>query len=424
MQQEQYEIKRRYIMATIKPFIGIRPSKEKAASIAALPYDVYSREEARKVVENDNLSFLRIDRPETQFPEDADMYSPEVYQKAHDMLWDMVERGDFVTEEKEVYYIYELTMNGRVQDGLVACASIDDYQNGIIMKHENTREEKEQDRIRHVDTCSAQTGPIFLAYRAKEVIRDIIAAKKTEEPLYDFTSSDGIRHRVFCIDDVEVIATIKAEFEQTNQIYIADGHHRAASAVKVGLKRREVNPNYDGTEEFNYFLSILFADEQLMIMDYNRVVKDLNGNTPEQFLEKMKGIVDIVKEDTKEIHPSQKGEFSMYLGGVWYLCKIREEDLDKDPVEGLDVSILQKKVLTPLLGIGDPRIDKRIDFVGGIRGLKELERRVSEDCEVAFAMYATSIQELFDVADAGMLMPPKSTWFEPKLRSGLFIHKI
>ena len=411
-------------MATIKPFIGIRPSKEKAAGIAALPYDVYSREEARKVVENDNLSFLRIDRPETQFPEGVDMYSLEVYQKAHDMLWDMVERGDFVSEEQEVYYIYELTMNGRVQDGLVACASIDDYQNGIIMKHENTREEKEQDRIRHVDTCSAQTGPIFLAYRAKEVIRDIIAAKKKEEPLYDFTSSDGIRHRVFCIDDVEVIATIKAEFEQTNQIYIADGHHRAASAVKVGLKRREANPNYDGTEEFNYFLSILFADEQLMIMDYNRVVKDLNGNTPEQFLEKMKGIVDVVKEDKKEIHPSQKGEFSMYLGGVWYLCKIHEEDLDKDPVEGLDVSILQKKVLTPLLGIGDPRIDKRIDFVGGIRGLKELERRVSEDCEVAFAMYATSIQELFDVADAGMLMPPKSTWFEPKLRSGLFIHKI
>lgn len=424
MQQERYEIKRRYIMATIKPFIGIRPSKEKAAGIAALPYDVYSREEARKVVENDNLSFLRIDRPETQFPEGVDMYSSEVYQKAHDMLWDMVDRGDFVSEEQEVYYIYELTMNGRVQDGLVACASIDDYQNGIIMKHENTREEKEQDRIRHVDTCSAQTGPIFLAYRAKEVIRDIIATKKTEEPLYDFTSNDGIRHRVFCIDDVEVIATIKAEFEQTNQIYIADGHHRAASAVKVGLKRREANPNYDGTEEFNYFLSILFADEQLMIMDYNRVVKDLNGNTPEQFLEKMKGIVDIVKEDKKEIHPSQKGEFSMYLDGVWYLCKIREEDLDSDPVEGLDVSILQKKVLTPLLGIGDPRIDKRIDFVGGIRGLKELERRVSEDCEVAFAMYATSIQELFDVADAGMLMPPKSTWFEPKLRSGLFIHKI
>ena len=411
-------------MATIKPFVGIRPSKDKAAYIAALPYDVYSREEARKVVENDSLSFLRIDRPETQFPEDVDMYSPVVYQKAHEMLWDMVEKGDFITEDKEVYYIYELTMNGRVQDGLVACASIDDYQNGIIMKHENTREEKEQDRIRHVDTCGAQTGPIFLAYRAKEVIREIIATKKKDEPLYDFTSNDGIRHRVFCIDDESVIAIIKKEFEHTNQIYIADGHHRAASAVKVGMKRRQENPNYDGTEEFNYFLSILFADEQLMIMDYNRVVKDLNGNTVKEFLGKMKETVDVVKEDKAEIRPTKKGEFSMYLDGTWYLCKIREADLDSDPVEGLDVSILQKKVLTPLLGIGDPRIDKRIDFVGGIRGLKELEKRVAEDCEVAFAMYPTSIQELFDVADAGMLMPPKSTWFEPKLRSGLFIHKI
>ena len=411
-------------MATIKPFVGIRPSKDKAAYIAALPYDVYSREEARKVVENDSLSFLRIDRPETQFPEDVDMYSPVVYQKAHEMLWDMVEKGDFITEDKEVYYIYELTMNGRVQDGLVACASIDDYQNGIIMKHENTREEKEQDRIRHVDTCGAQTGPIFLAYRAKEVIRKIIAEKKKDEALYDFTSDDGIRHRVFCIDDESVIATIKQEFENTNQIYIADGHHRAASAVKVGMKRRQENPNYDGTEEFNYFLSILFADEQLMIMDYNRVVKDLNGNTTEEFLEKIKETVDVVKEDKAEIRPTKKGEFSMYLDGTWYLCKIREADLDSDPVEGLDVSILQKKVLTPLLGIGDPRIDKRIDFVGGIRGLKELEKRVAEDCKVAFAMYPTSIQELFDVADAGMLMPPKSTWFEPKLRSGLFIHKI
>ncbi len=411
-------------MATIKPFIGIRPDKEKAADIAALPYDVYSREEARKAVENDSLSFLRIDRPETQFPEGVDMYSPEVYQKAHDMLWEMVDRGDFLYEEKEVYYIYELTMNGRVQDGLVACASIDDYQNGIIMKHENTREEKEQDRIRHVDTCGAQTGPIFLAYRAKEEIRELIANKKQEAALYDFTSDDGIRHRVFCIDGSDEIATIKRAFEETNQIYIADGHHRAASAVKVGLKRRNENPNYDGTEEFNYFLSILFADEQLMIMDYNRVVKDLNGNTPEQFLEKMKEIVNVVKEDKEAIRPTQKGEFSMYLDGVWYLCNIREEDLDSDPVEGLDVSILQKKVLSPLLGIGDPRIDNRIDFVGGIRGLEELEKRVSEDCKVAFAMYPTSIQELFDVADAGKLMPPKSTWFEPKLRSGLFIHKI
>lgn len=411
-------------MAIIKPFIGIRPSKEKASRIAALPYDVYNREEARVEVEKEPLSFLRIDRAETQFPKDMDMYDDKVYQKAHDILWEMVENGDFVTEEKECYYIYELTMNGRVQDGLVACASIDDYQNGVIMKHENTREEKEQDRIRHVDTCGAQTGPIFLAYRARTVIRDIIAKKKEEEPLYDFTSEDGIRHRVFCIDAQEQIDMIQSEFTQTEQIYIADGHHRAASAVKVGLKRRAANPGYTGEEEFNYFLSVLFADEQLMIMDYNRVVKDLNGNTKEQFLEKLQNIVDVRKVEREENRPAKKGQFTMFLDGNWYACQIRREDLSEDPVEGLDVSLLQKLVLTPILGIGDPRLDKRIDFVGGIRGLEELEKRVAEDCKVAFAMYPTSIQELFDVADAGMLMPPKSTWFEPKLRSGLFIHKI
>jgi len=411
-------------MANIKPFIAIRPSKEKASRIAALPYDVYNREEAKREVEKEPLSFLKIDRPETQFPDGMDMYAPEVYQKAHDILWEMVENGDFITEEKACYYIYELTMNGRVQDGLVACASIDDYLQETIKKHEKTREEKEQDRIRHVDVCSAQTGPIFLAYRSRNVINEIIAAKKQEEALYDFTSSDGIRHRVFCIDAPEQIAVIYKEFEQTESTYIADGHHRAASAVKVGLKRRAENPNYDGTEEFNYFLSVLFADEQLMIMDYNRVVKDLNGNTAEEFLSKLQGIVDVERIDGDEYHPGKKGEFTMFLDGKWYRCNIRLEDRSVDPVEGLDVSLLQKLVLTPILAIGDPRLDKRIDFVGGIRGLKELEKRVSEDCEVAFAMYPTSIQELFDVADADMLMPPKSTWFEPKLRSGLFIHKI
>ena len=411
-------------MATIKPFIGIRPSKDKASRIAALPYDVYNREEARVEVEKEPLSFLRIDRPETQFAPDMDMYDAKVYQKAHDILWDMVKHGDFVTEEKPCYYIYELTMNGRVQDGLVACASIDDYINEVIKKHEKTREEKEQDRIRHVDVCDAQTGPIFLAYRARAVIREIIEVKKQEAPLYDFTSEDGIRHRVFCIDCEEQIQTIQKEFEQTEHIYIADGHHRAASAVKVGLKRREANPQYDGTEEFNYFLSVLFADEQLMIMDYNRVVKDLNGYTPDEFVEKLQQVVDVECVGTEIVRPSKKGEFSMFLDGHWYRCNVRPSDMCSHPVEGLDVSLLQKIVLTPLLGIGDPRLDNRIDFVGGIRGLEELERRVATDCKVAFAMYPTSIQELFDVADADMLMPPKSTWFEPKLRSGLFIHKI
>ncbi len=411
-------------MAIVKPFMGIRPNQEKASKIAALPYDVYNRAEAKIEVEKEPMSFLRIDRPETQFSDDMDMYAPEVYQKAHDILWDMVDNGDFIRDNQDCYYIYELTMNGRVQDGLVACASIDDYVNGIIMKHENTREEKEQDRIRHVDICNAQSGPIYLAYRARTAIKQVIEAKKQEEALYDFTSGDGIRHRVFCIDDATQIQVIREEFAKVEQIYIADGHHRAASAVKVGLKRRVENPNYDGTEEFNYFLSVLFADEQLMIMDYNRVVKDLNGYTADEFVKKVGEIFDVEAIDKEDKHPGEKGEISMFLDGKWYACKIRKEDQSEHPVEGLDVSILQTKLLTPILGIEDPRTDKRIDFVGGIRGLAELEKRVSEDCKVAFAMYPTSIQELFHVADAGMLMPPKSTWFEPKLRSGLFIHEI
>ncbi len=411
-------------MATIRPFIAIRPSEDKASRIAALPYDVYNREEARQEVEREPLSFLRIDRAETQFPVDYDMYDDKVYQKAHDLLWEMVENGDFVTEESACYYIYELTMNGRVQDGLVACASIDDYQNEVIKKHENTREEKEKDRIRHVDACNAQSGPIYLAYRARQVIREIIAQKKTEAPMYDFTSGDGIRHRVFRIDCPEQIAMIQKEFAQVNEIYIADGHHRAASAVKVGMKRREENPEFDGAEEFNYFLSVLFADEQLMIMDYNRVVKDLNGYTAEEFLQTVSKVFDVTVDDCADHYPSAKGEFTMYLDGKWYRCVVREDDRSAHPVEGLDVSILQNKLLAPILGIEDPKVDARIDFVGGIRGLGELERRVAKDAKVAFAMYPTSIGELFAVADASMLMPPKSTWFEPKLRSGLFIHEI
>ena len=411
-------------MAVLKPFHAIRPAKEKASKIAALPYDVFNRKEAKEKVKGDDLTFLRIDRPETQFEDDYDMYDATVYQKAHDMMWEMVANGDFIIEEKACFYLYELTMNGRVQDGIVACASVDDYINGIIKKHENTREEKEQDRIRHVDVCGAQSGPIYLAYRSREALRSLIAEKKQEDAVYDFISEDGIRHRVFVIDKEEQIATIIEEFSKTNDIYIADGHHRAASAVKVGLKRRSENSNYDGTEEFNYFLSVLFADEQLMIMDYNRVVKDLNGYSEEEFLQKMEEICDVTVDTSANHAPTKKGEFTMFLAGNWYRCGIKEKDLSKDPVEGLDVSILQNVVLTPVLGIEDPRVDKRIDFVGGIRGLGELEKRVAEDCKVAFAMYPTSIHELFEVADAGLLMPPKSTWFEPKLRSGLFIHKI
>ncbi len=411
-------------MAIIKPFAAIRPEAGKADKIAALPYDVYNREEAKEVVKKNPLSFLKIDRAETQFDDSVDTYDERVYTKAHDMLWEMVEDGSFVRDEQPCYYIYELTMNGRTQTGITACASIDDYAQGIIKKHENTRADKEADRIHHVDSCNAQTGPIFLAYRSNREINDVVEQVKKETPLYDFVAEDGIRHRVWVIHKAEDIQTIEAAFASIGEIYIADGHHRAASAVRVGFLRREAHPNYSGDEEFNYFLSVLFPDDQLMIMDYNRVVKDLNGMNTETFLEKIQSLFEVSEGSESQIRPEKKGEFSMYLEDKWYLCKIKAANQSEDPVGGLDVSLLQELLLAPVLGIGDPKTDKRIDFVGGIRGLQELERRVHTDCAVAFAMYPTSIGELFDVADAGLLMPPKSTWFEPKLRSGLFIHEI
>lgn len=413
-------------MANIRPFRAIRPTEDKAAVIAALPYDVYNRQEAKAVVSDNPDSFLNIDRAETQFDDSVDTYAECVYQKAHDLLWEKIDRGDFIREDAPCYYIYELTMDGRVQTGIVACASIDDYENQVIKKHENTRADKEADRIHHVDSCNAQTGPIFLAYRANAVIREIVAKTKQTEAVYDFTSEDGICHRVWVIADTADIEAIRSAFDGIGEIYIADGHHRAASAVKVGLKRREAHPEYDGSEEFNYFLSVLFPDEELMIMDYNRVVKDLNGLTEDEFLKKVQELFDVEPVGTAERKPQKKGDFSMYLDGQWYMCTVREADRSSDPVRGLDVSLLQELLLTPVLGIGDPKTDKRIDFVGGIRGLDELERRCGADGDsvVAFAMYATDIRELFAVADAGLLMPPKSTWFEPKLRSGLFIHEI
>jgi uncharacterized protein (DUF1015 family) len=411
-------------MATVKPFVCVRPADGMAEKIAALPYDVYNRSEAKEVVKKNPQSFLAIDRAETQFGDEVDTYDPRVYDKAAEMLKEWTAKGAFIRDEQECYYLYTLTMNGRAQSGIVGCASIDEYLNGVIKKHENTRADKELDRIRHVDVTSAQTGPIFLAYRNNDAAKQAInnAVKKQEgQPLYDFTAEDGIRHTVYRISDPADVAAIRSTFEAMNALYIADGHHRAASAVKVGCKRREEHPGYDGTEEFNYFLSVLFPDDELMIMDYNRVVKDLNGLSTEQFLSKMKELFDVQPMEGK---PTKKGEFSMYLEGKWYRCNMRLEDIPDDPVEGLDVSVLQNKLLAPVLGIGDPKTDSRIDFVGGIRGMKELERRCATDCKVAFAMYPTSIAELFAVADAGLLMPPKSTWFEPKLRSGLFIHEI
>lgn len=409
-------------MAKIIPFKAIRPKKGLESKIAALPYDVYSREEAKEEIKREPLSFLRIDRAETQFDDNVNTYADCVYEKASEILWDMVREEQFITEKAPYYYIYELTMKGRSQTGIAACASVDDYMNETIKKHENTREDKELDRICHVDVCNAQTGPIFLAYRSNETINQIVDKAKKREMLYDFVADDGVRHRVWVIDEKEDMEAIEKAFASMNSIYIADGHHRCASAVKVSLKRRKANPDFTGEEEFNYFLSVLFPDDQLMIMDYNRVVKDLNGYSEAEFLEKVKE--NFMIEPMEKAAPSRKGVFSMYLGNTWYRLTEKEELQSDDAVDGLDVSVLQNYLLQPILGIDDPKTDKRIDFVGGIRGLTELEKRVATDCKVAFALYPTSIEELFRVADEGRLMPPKSTWFEPKLRSGLFIHRI
>lgn len=410
-------------MALIKPFECVRPNEKDAARVAALPYDVYNRQEAVCEVKREPLSFLKIDRAETQFDDSTDTYAPEVYAKAKELFEEALDDKTFITDTDKTYYIYALTMDKRTQTGIVACASIDDYLNNVIKKHENTRADKEVDRITHVDTLSAQTGPIFLAYRADSVINDAVKKTKENKALYDFISPDGIRHQVWKMTDITLVENVRKAFEGIDSVYIADGHHRAASAVKVGLKRRRENPGYTGNEEFNYFLSVLFPDEELMILPYNRVVKDLNGYTQEEFLNKIKEKFDIAESD-RQVSPDKKGTFGMYLGGKWYKLTAHKDIMSDDPVDGLDVAVLQDNLHAPVLGIGDPKTDKRIDFVGGIRGLSELEKRCREDCVVAFSMYATSIAELFAVADAGKLMPPKSTWFEPKLRSGLFIHRI
>ena len=410
-------------MSKVLPFAAYRPNPDVVSEVAALPYDVYKRAEAAEYVKDHPKSFLRIDRPETQFPETQDMYAQEVYDKAAEMLKDDMSNGTYIHDEKPLYYIYELIMDGRHQTGIVAMVSIDDYMDGTIKKHENTLAAKEQDRINHIYTCSAQTGPIFLAYRDRAVINEIVNRVKQGEKTYGFTADDGITHNVWLIDKPEDVSTLKAEFGVENRIYIADGHHRAASAVKVGLKKREDNPGYTGDEEFNYFMSVLFPESELKILPYNRVVKDINGLSMDEYFEKLGAICDI-EEVNAAYQPAAKGEIGMFIDNKWYKLTVKDSFKSDDPVAGLDVSILQDNILEPILGIEDPRTDKRIDFVGGIRGLGELERRSKSDMKLAFSMYPTSINELFDVADAGRLMPPKSTWFEPKLRSGIFIHEI
>ncbi|SKA91677.1 Uncharacterized conserved protein, DUF1015 family [Caloramator quimbayensis] len=413
-------------MVVLRPFKAIRPKKELAHKVAALPYDVMNSDEAREMVEGNPYSFLHIDKAEIDLDRDIDIYDKKVYEKARENLYSFIDRGIFNQDEKPYLYIYRLIMNGRSQTGIVGCTSIDDYMNNIIKKHEFTRADKEQDRINHVDYCDANTGPIFLTYKNKREINDIIDNWTKKEPEYDFTAEDGISHIVWVIDDEKTILKLIELFKGIDSLYIADGHHRAASAVKVGIKRREENKNYTGDEEFNFFLSVIFPDSDLYIMDYNRVVKDLNGLSSEEFIKKVSEKFDIKPyEGEGQLRPSRKHTFGMFLDGMWYELTAKKGTFDeKDPVGRLDVSILQNNLLDPILGIKDPRTDKRIDFIGGIRGLKELEKRVKEGMKVAFSMYPTTIDDLMDIADAGKVMPPKSTWFEPKLRSGLFIHKL
>ena len=415
-------------MATVRPFKGIRPIKELASKIAALPYDVMNSEEAREMVKGNPYSFLHVDRAEIDLDPSIDVHDTKVYEKARDNLNKMISDGEYMQDENPCLYIYRQTMNGRAQTGLVFCASIDEYINNTIKKHEFTRADKEQDRINHVDYCNANTGPIFLTYKEHDIASAIINAwtssNEKREPVYDFVSEDGIGHTVWVIDNPIIVDEIVDMFKEVENLYIADGHHRSASAVKVGIKRRQENPNYTGDEEFNYFLAVAFPDNDLMVMDYNRVVKDLNGLTVDELIKKLQEKF-VVTESKEQVKPSKKHTFGMFVEDKWYLLEAKDGIYNaEDPIDSLDVAILQNNVLTPILGIEDVRTSDRIDFIGGIRGIGELEKRVHSDMKIAFSMYPTEVHDIMNVADIGEVMPPKSTWFEPKLRSGLFIHKL
>lgn len=414
-------------MAIVRPFKALRPNPTYAEQVVSLPYDVMNREEASKMAENNPYSFLHVCRSEIDLPEEENPYSHAVYLKAKRNMEEFIEKGIFFKDENPCLYIYRQVMDGRTQTGIVGCASIDDYQNNIIKKHEFTRYEKELDRINHFDICNANTEPVFLTYRKNHEIDAIVLNWISEnKPVYDFKSNDNIHHTLWVLDDYKKIEAITALFESIDSLYIADGHHRTASAVKVGLKRREEHPDYTGEEEFNYFMAAIFPDSDLKIFDYNRVVEDLNGLTSAEFLDRIQENFEVNKvEADMPYQPKQKHEFGMFLENQWYRLIAKKEIIDdSDFVKSLDVSVLQDYLLSPVLGIHDPRKDKRIDFVGGIRGLKELERRVKGGMKAAFALYPVSIEDLLNVSDKGLIMPPKSTWFEPKLGSGLFIHEL
>ncbi len=413
-------------MAIIRPFKAYRPIKEHVKDIAALPYDVMSSKEARGMVKNNKYSFLHVDRAEVNLDESVGEYDKVVYDTAKKVLENMIEEGLYIQEKAPAIYIYQQIMDGRGQKGIVCCTSVDDYINNIIKKHERTRLLKEIDRVNHVDICNANTGPIFLTYRNNNEISSIVEEWTKKEPVYDFISEDGNGHRVWIIDDNIVIEKLVKLFKSIKYLYIADGHHRSASAVKVALKRRKQLGKYTGNEEFNYFLSIIYPDTELKVFDYNRTVKDLNGLSEEEFFSKVEESFYLSKsESNKPVSPKNKHEFGMYMNKQWFILRAKDGSFDEsNPIDSLDVSILQNNLLNPILGISDPTKSERIEFIGGIRGLKELENRADNDMKVSFSMYATTIDDIMSVADSGKTMPPKSTWFEPKPRSGIFIHKL
>lgn len=410
-------------MATLRPFKAFRPKPEFAFEVAAKPYDVLNSDEAREEVAGHPHSFLHVGKPEVDLDSSIPLYDPLVYETGKRNLHRLIQDGILVEDASPSFYLYAQTMNGHTQYGIVGCASVDEYWNDTIKKHELTRKDKEEDRCNHVRVTNAHTGPIFLTYRDSDAISEITRRIAETHPDNDHIASDGVRHRSWVIDNPDLISRLSEAFMNVPILYVADGHHRSAAAAIVGRERKEANPAHTGLEEYNFFLAVCFPASQLRIMDYNRVVRDLNGLSVEEFLDRVRESFTITRA-TGEVHPSRKGEFGMFLEGVWYSLRIHETRVPTDdPVERLDVSLLQNHLLAPILGITDPRTDKRIDFVGGIRGLGELERRVrSGEMAVALSLHPTSIDELMAIADVGKIMPPKSTWFEPKLRDGLFVH--
>ena len=412
-------------MAKLLPFTGIRPTKALAERVAAPPYDVLNSVEAREMAAGNPYTFLHVNKPEIDLDPEIDVHDDSVYQKGADNLQGFIADGIIKQDASQKYYVYRQIMGGHEQTGLVAVASVEEYEQNLIKKHEFTRPVKEDDRVKHMDLLNAQVGPVFLTYQAKSRIDNLIDAVAQTEPEYEFTLDDGIRHIFWVVSDVEDIANIQQAFTEVPCLYVADGHHRSAAATRIKNMRKQANANHDGSEAYNNFLVVVFPHDQMMILDYNRVVNDLNGLSEEAFLTAVEQNFQL-SAATEAYKPSALHEFGMYMNGQWYALKVKDGIVDEnDPVARLDVAVLQDNILSPLLGIEDPRVDKRIDFVGGIRGMEGLEKRVDGgECKVAFSCYPTSIEHLMAIADAGEVMPPKSTWFEPKLRSGLVIHSL